>query len=199
MSMNWIQLLSGNRSGESNDEKSSFNENRSAFEQDYDRIIFSQPFRKLQDKTQVFPLPEQDFVHTRLTHSLEVASVGRSLGKKVGKIILERNPLSTKYGRPWNLDLPSIAGIMAVIGTGVDHQIVILDEARKTTSSIKERMKRAFFIIFGAFTTTLFAMLPLLFAGAGLLRGFALATVVGLLVSVFITRPAFADIIKQLS
>jgi dGTPase len=65
---------------------------RSAFEQDYDRIIFSHPFRKLQDKTQVHPLPEHDFVHTRLTHSLEVSSVGRSLGKRVGEQVLQRHP-----------------------------------------------------------------------------------------------------------
>ncbi|MEX2231316.1 MAG: deoxyguanosinetriphosphate triphosphohydrolase [Cyclobacteriaceae bacterium] len=65
---------------------------RSAFEQDYDRIIFSHPFRRLQDKTQVHPLPEHDFVHTRLTHSLEVSSVGRSLGKRVGEKILQRHP-----------------------------------------------------------------------------------------------------------
>jgi len=65
---------------------------RSAFEQDYDRIIFSHPFRRLQDKTQVHPLPEYDFVHTRLTHSLEVSSVGRSLGKRVGEVLLERHP-----------------------------------------------------------------------------------------------------------
>lgn len=69
---------------------------RSRFDQDYDRIIFSHPFRKLQDKTQVFPLPEHDFVHTRLTHSLEVSSVGRSLGKEVGKILIERHGLSGK-------------------------------------------------------------------------------------------------------
>lgn len=62
------------------------------FEQDYDRIIFSHPFRKLQDKTQVHPLPEHDFVHTRLTHSLEVSSVGRTLGKRVGEVILQRHP-----------------------------------------------------------------------------------------------------------
>lgn len=62
------------------------------FEQDYDRIIFSHPFRRLQDKTQVHPLPEHDFVHTRLTHSLEVSSVGRSLGKKVGEVIVQRHP-----------------------------------------------------------------------------------------------------------
>lgn len=86
--MNWTQLLSDHRSGEKKKER---NLQRSKFEQDYDRIIFSHPFRMLQDKTQVFPLPKQDFVHTRLTHSLEVASVGRSLGKLVGEIILEKH------------------------------------------------------------------------------------------------------------
>lgn len=87
--MNWLQLLSPQRL----DAKSDFAEpSRSAFEQDYDRIIFSHPFRRLQDKTQVHPLPEHDFVHTRLTHSLEVSSVGRSLGKKVGEVILQRHP-----------------------------------------------------------------------------------------------------------
>jgi dGTPase len=86
--MNWKQLLSSNRIGKTA-KADSF---RSAFEQDYDRIIFSHPFRRLQDKTQVHPLPEYDFVHTRLTHSLEVSSVGRSLGKKVGESILEKYP-----------------------------------------------------------------------------------------------------------
>lgn len=88
MTMIWSQLLSPQRL----DQKSSVNEpSRSAFEQDYDRIIFSHPFRRLQDKTQVHPLPEHDFVHTRLTHSLEVSSVGRSLGKRVGEVILQRH------------------------------------------------------------------------------------------------------------
>jgi dGTPase len=85
----WLKLLSARRPGE---KMTIFNPTRSAFEQDYDRIIFSSPFRMLQDKTQVFPLPKHDFVHTRLTHSLEVSSVGRSLGKNVGEVILERHP-----------------------------------------------------------------------------------------------------------
>lgn len=89
MQMNWRQLLSSNRLDQKPD---AIGPSRSAFEQDYDRIIFSHPFRKLQDKTQVHPLPEHDFVHTRLTHSLEVSSVGRSLGKKAGEIILQRHP-----------------------------------------------------------------------------------------------------------
>ncbi|MBK5279156.1 MAG: deoxyguanosinetriphosphate triphosphohydrolase [Bacteroidia bacterium] len=87
--MNWLQLLSSQRTGQ---KQSTHEQSRSAFEQDYDRIIFSHPFRKLQDKTQVHPLPELDFVHTRLTHSLEVSSVGRSLGKRVGEIVLRKHP-----------------------------------------------------------------------------------------------------------
>jgi len=86
--VNWSQLLSPQRIGQ---HATLPEQSRSAFEQDYDRIIFSHPFRRLQDKTQVHPLPEQDFVHTRLTHSLEVSSVGRSLGKRVGEVILQRH------------------------------------------------------------------------------------------------------------
>lgn len=86
--MHWTKLLSSQRIGS---KKSTSGVFRSAFEQDYDRIIFSHPFRRLQDKTQVHPLPEYDFVHTRLTHSLEVSSVGRSLGKKVGEVITQRH------------------------------------------------------------------------------------------------------------
>jgi dGTPase len=86
--VNWTQLLSPQRIGQ---KKQMIEQSRSAFEQDYDRIIFSPPFRRLQDKTQVHPLPEHDFVHTRLTHSLEVSSVGRSLGKKAGEVILQRH------------------------------------------------------------------------------------------------------------
>jgi dGTPase len=87
--LNWTTLLSSQRSGQKSLPPAQY---RSAFEQDYDRIIFSHPFRRLQDKTQVHPLPEQDFVHTRLTHSLEVSSVGRSLGKRAGEVILQRHP-----------------------------------------------------------------------------------------------------------
>ena len=89
--MNWVQLL-----GHGSEDAA--NSDRSAFERDYDRIVFSYPFRRLQDKTQVFPLPEQDFVHTRLTHSLEVSSVGRSLGKKVGEEIIQVYPELKKHG-----------------------------------------------------------------------------------------------------
>lgn len=94
--MNWEQLLSGKRRGESS--SLPLAETRSRFEQDFDRIIFSHPFRKLQDKTQVFPMPEDDFVHTRLTHSLEVSSVGRSLGKEIGVFILKQEPQLQQSG-----------------------------------------------------------------------------------------------------
>jgi len=67
---------------------------RTNFERDFDRVVFSSAFRRLQDKTQVIPLPESDFVHTRLTHSLEVSCVARSLGKIVGKTIIERHKIS---------------------------------------------------------------------------------------------------------
>lgn len=79
--MDWNKLLSTTRLGKENEKKSQSQEDeRSQFQRDYDRIIFSSPFRRLQNKTQVFPLPGSVFVHNRLTHSLEVASVGRSLG-----------------------------------------------------------------------------------------------------------------------
>lgn len=111
--MNWHQLLSSNRIGQK--QEAATEPSRSAFEQDYDRIIFSHPFRKLQDKTQVHPLPEHDFVHTRLTHSLEVSSVGRSLGKRVGEIILQRHPELSK-----NLSLFDFGAIVAAASLAHD-------------------------------------------------------------------------------
>lgn len=100
----------------------------------------------------------------------------------------------------WNLDLASIAGIIAAIGTGVDDQIVIVDESRISSKeySIKERIKRAMLIIFGAYSTVVASLIPLMWAGAGLLKGFALTTLIGISIGVFITRPAFADVIRQI-
>ncbi|MFL1011123.1 dGTP triphosphohydrolase [Flavisericum labens] len=91
--MNWEQLLSLKRFGDTNKRlRKEQDETRLGFEVDYDRIIFSSEFRSLQDKTQVIPLSQTDFVHTRLTHSLEVSVVGRSLGRKVGLKLLEKYP-----------------------------------------------------------------------------------------------------------
>jgi dGTPase len=88
--MHWEKLLSSKRFG-----NESFQDNRlhdrSEFQRDYDRLIFSAPFRRLQNKTQVFPLPGSVFVHNRLTHSLEVASVGRSLGLAVSKALRSKH------------------------------------------------------------------------------------------------------------
>jgi dGTPase len=91
--MNWEQLLSLKRFGDTHKRlRKEQDETRLGFEVDYDRIIFSTEFRSLQDKTQVVPLSKTDFVHTRLTHSLEVSVVGRSIGRKVGQKILEKHP-----------------------------------------------------------------------------------------------------------
>jgi len=90
--MTWENFVSYRRFGYDN---VSYHEHRTEFIRDYDRIIFLSAFRRLQDKTQVFPLPGNVFVHNRLTHSLEVASVGRSLGTIIGKEI-EKNYLKTK-------------------------------------------------------------------------------------------------------
>ena len=99
----------------------------------------------------------------------------------------------------WNLDLAAIAGIIVAIGTGVDDQIVITDEVLRGSQvaySWKQKLNRAFFIIFSAYFTTVVAMLPLLFAGAGLLKGFALTTILGVTIGVLITRPAFAAMVE---
>ena len=91
--MNWEQLLSLKRYGDTNKRiRKEQDETRLGFEVDYDRIIFSSEFRSLQDKTQVVPLSKTDFVHTRLTHSLEVSVVARSLGRKVGQKLLQKYP-----------------------------------------------------------------------------------------------------------
>lgn len=91
--MNWEQLLSLRRFGDTNKRlRKEQDETRLGFEVDYDRIIFSSEFRSLQDKTQVIPLSKTDFVHTRLTHSLEVSVVGRSIGRKVGQRLLQKYP-----------------------------------------------------------------------------------------------------------
>ncbi len=98
----------------------------------------------------------------------------------------------------WNLDLPSIAGILVTIGTGIDQQIIILDEAREKFMSLKQRLKRALFIILSAYFTALVAMIPLYWAAAGFFKGFAITTIIGITAGVLITRPAFSDIIGKI-
>lgn len=89
--MEWSKLISSKRFGHE-DRHGDLAEYRSVFQRDYDRLIFSAPFRRLQNKTQVFPLPGSIFVHNRLTHSLEVASVGRSLGNDAARRLMELHP-----------------------------------------------------------------------------------------------------------
>ena len=91
--MNWEQLLSLKRQGDTHKRlRTEQDETRIGFEVDYDRIVFSSSFRSLQDKTQVIPFSKTDFVHTRLTHSLEVSVVGRTLGRRVGQALLKKHP-----------------------------------------------------------------------------------------------------------
>ena len=87
--MNWNKLLSAKRFGLEETIQVSEEVSRNQFQRDYDRILFSSPFRRLQNKTQVFPLPRTIFVHNRLTHSLEVASVGNSLGNIIANKIMQ--------------------------------------------------------------------------------------------------------------
>ena len=101
--MNWNQLISTTRLGQEHLATIENKHSRTQFQRDYDRIIFSSPFRRMQNKTQVFPLPGSVFVHNRLTHSLEVASVGRSLGsmfveKAESENQLPENPLFQEIG-----------------------------------------------------------------------------------------------------
>jgi len=113
--MNWEQLLSLKRFGDTEKRiRAKQDETRLGFEVDFDRIIFSSAFRSLQDKTQVIPLSETDFVHTRLTHSLEVSVVGRTLGRSVGKVLLERHANLKELGYTFN-DFGAITAAAAVM------------------------------------------------------------------------------------
>src|ERR1700760_434892 len=113
--MDWQRLYSPVRTGSSAPaDPAQFSDPkiRTSFLRDYDRIIFSSAFRRLQNKTQVFPLPGPVFVHNRLTHSLEVASVGRSLGKAVGDALADRYPGNGEEFREfYKYELPSVVAI----------------------------------------------------------------------------------------
>ncbi|MBI5355138.1 MAG: MMPL family transporter [Candidatus Aenigmarchaeota archaeon] len=102
----------------------------------------------------------------------------------------------------WTIDLASIAGIIASIGTGVNDQIIITDEVLAGKGdedkwlNVKERVKRAFAVVIGSAAVTSVAMMPLVFVGVGVMRGFAIATIIGILVGVLVTRPAYSRIIE---
>ena len=112
--MEWSKLLSTRRYGrEANQPTADLEIIRTNFQRDYDRLIFCSPFRRMQNKTQVFPLPGSVFVHNRLTHSLEVASIGRSLGNIVSTHIL-------KTGQPVNPLISELGTIVSVAGLAHD-------------------------------------------------------------------------------
>jgi len=103
----------------------------------------------------------------------------------------------------WTLDIPSIAGILASVGTSLDDQIIITDEilsggSKEESLTVKKKVKKAFTIVMAAFSCTFASMIPLAFAGAGILRGFAITTMIGLTIGVFITRPAYGRICELL-
>ena len=103
----------------------------------------------------------------------------------------------------WQLDLPSIAGIIAAIGTGIDHLVIITDEVLyegklPSTKIYLERITKAFGIIFAAAATTTIAMSPLVVMGFGALKGFAITTIIGVLIGVLIARPVYGIVIKEL-
>ncbi len=101
----------------------------------------------------------------------------------------------------WTIDLPAIAGIIATIGSGINSQIMIIDQALRgedQTMTLREKLKNAFFTIFGSAGTVVAAMLPLMVVGFGLLRGFAITTIIGVLVGIAIVRPAYGELVKRI-
>ena len=106
--MNWDRLISDKRLGLEHYHDNKGGGVRSGFERDYDRLVFSSPFRRLQNKTQVFPLPDSIFVHNRLTHSLEVSSVGKSMAREIVIRLMPRY-----RGEPWADKLRDIGEIVA--------------------------------------------------------------------------------------
>lgn len=106
--MHWNTLFNPNRAGVDYTKEIDLQSTRSSFAKDYDRILFSAPFRKLQNKTQVFPLTDDIFVHNRLTHSLETASVGRTLGREVGKRIAEKHQVDEVFNHFYQNELQHV-------------------------------------------------------------------------------------------
>jgi len=160
----------------------------------------------------ISPVLGEGFVSNALLMSLlAIISVAIVLGIRYRKLLITIPILITMLSEVvillgvaafigWNIDLAAIAGILVAIGTGVDDQIVITDETLKgETSNVynwKEKVKRAFVIIMLAYATVVVAMIPLIFAGAGLLKGFAITTIIGVTIGVFITRPAYSTFVE---
>jgi preprotein translocase subunit SecD len=160
----------------------------------------------------ISPVLGEGFVKNSILMSLlAILAVAIVLGLRYRKLIIAIPILITMLSEliillgvaafiGWNIDMAAIAGILVAIGTGVDDQIVITDETLKgeTAGSYnwKEKVKRAFLIIMLAYATVVVAMIPLIFAGAGLLKGFAITTIIGVTIGVFITRPAYSAFVE---
>ncbi|MDY6789176.1 MAG: hypothetical protein SVV03_04410 [Candidatus Nanohaloarchaea archaeon] len=132
------------------------------------------------------------------------AVIGLSIGLKKGELSSLLIPLGfilllglVRFSS--SLDLAAIAGIIAAVGTGVDDQIIITDEkVEERSMSLRERLKRAFFIIFTSAASTIGAMTPVMTIGAGAVQGFALTTILGVIIGISVTRPAYAAVIEKL-
>jgi len=160
----------------------------------------------------ISPILGEGFIKNSIFMSLlAILSVAIVIGIRYKKLIIAIPILITMLSEViillgvaafigWNIDLAAIAGILVSIGTGVDDQIVITDETLKgetaTVYNWKEKVKRAFLIIMLAYLTVVVAMVPLIFAGAGLLKGFAITTIIGVTIGVFITRPAYSAFVE---
>ena len=159
--MNWEQLLSGKRNRGSGRRHSAATDLRSEFEKDYHRIIGSASFRRLQDKTQVFPLDKSDFIRTRLTHSLEVSSLAKSLGQNIGENILayKKDPSFTQGMKEDICSILQCAGLIHDIGNppfGHFGEIAIREwfernlpglkyKGRSVDTVLSEQMKQDFY------------------------------------------------------
>lgn len=146
--MDWKHLFNPNRIGVDYVKEIDLDTTRSSFVKDYDRILFSAPFRKLQNKTQVFPLTDNIFVHNRLTHSLETASVGRTLGRNVGQLIADKYHLEDKvfqhFYRNELQHVVSAACLSHDIGNppfGHAGEVAISEYFRNLTGDLKSRIK----------------------------------------------------------
>lgn len=131
--LNWTTLLSNHRIGQAATAEPSV---RSDYQRDYDRLIFSAAFRRLKDKTQVFPLEKNDHARTRLTHSLEVSCVGRSLGSSIGQTLLQKYPeLCQQNITP--SDIATSSPLPALLTTSATRLLDILaNKPCATTSAI---------------------------------------------------------------
>lgn len=160
----------------------------------------------------ISPVLGESFVKNAILMSLlAIVAVAITIGIRYRKMLIAIPILITMLSEViillgvaafigWNMDMAAIAGILVAIGTGVDDQIVITDETLKgETANVynwKEKVKRAFLIIMLAYLTVVVAMIPLIFAGAGLLKGFAITTIIGVTIGVFVTRPAYSAFVE---